>query len=55
MNEKGDAKNCHFNRYIREYLNWLESETGVQVAALGTGAKNGEKILIKKMIMDIQK
>lgn len=55
MNEKGDAKNYHFNRYIREYLNWLESETGVQVAALGTGAKNGKKILIKKMIMDIQK
>lgn len=44
-----------FNRYLREYFNWLESETGVEIYALGTGAKNGERILKKNLVKDIQK
>lgn len=42
------------NKYLRNYLDWLESETKVEIAALGTGAKNGERILKKSLIKEIE-
>ena len=45
----------YFNKYLREYFNWIESETGVEISALGTGAKNGERILKKCLIKNIEK
>lgn len=48
----GNFDDFYFNRYLREYFNWLENETGVEISALGTGNKNGERIL-KKIIMPI--
>ncbi len=53
--EKGNFENYYFNKYLREYFNWLESETGVEISSLGTGAKNGDRILKKNLIKDIQK
>ena len=52
MQNSGDY---YFNTYLREYLNWLESETGVAISALGTGARNGERILKKTLVKNIQK
>ena len=53
-------RKCDFDRYDigrapEEYLAWLESESGVDIAALGTGARNGERILIKKLVNPIEK
>lgn len=53
--EIGNFNNFYFNKYLREYFNWIESETGVEISALGTGAKNGERILKKILIKDIEK
>lgn len=53
--EIGNFEDYNFNRYLREYLNWLENETGVEISALGTGAKNGERILKKTLVKDIKK
>ena len=44
----------YFDKYLREYFNWLEGSTGVDIATLGTGPKNGEKILKKTLVKDIQ-
>lgn len=52
---KGNFEDCYFNRYIRNYFDWLESETNVEISALGTGAKNEEIILKKQLIMPIKK
>lgn len=52
--EIGNFENYYFNRYLREYFNWLESETNVEISALGTGAKNGERISKKRLILDIK-
>ncbi len=51
----GNFDDYYFNRYLREYFNWLESETNVEISALGTGAKNGERILKKSLVKDIKK
>ena len=48
--EKGNFDDYYFNRYLREYFDWLEEETGVEISALGTGAKNGERILKKNLV-----
>lgn len=53
--EIGNFDDYYFNGYLREYLNWLESETGVEISALGTGARNGERILKKTLVKNIQK
>ncbi len=37
-------ENCWFEKPIREYLRWLEHETGVDISALGTGSMAGERI-----------
>lgn len=52
---KGNFQNYHFDRYIRNYLNWLEGETGVEICALGTGAKNGDKIIKMQPLRPIQR
>ena len=54
QNKKGNFEEYYFNRYLREYFNWLESETNVEISALGTGAKNGDRILKKTLIKNIQ-
>lgn len=53
--EIGNFDDYYFNKYLREYFNWIESETGIEISALGTGAKNGERILKKSIIKNIQK
>lgn len=53
--EIGNFDNFYFNKYLREYFNWIESETGIEISALGTGAKNGERILKKCLIKNIEK
>lgn len=50
----GNFEDFYFNRYLREYFDWLEGETNIEISALGTGAKNGEKILKKKLINEVQ-
>lgn len=52
---KGIFEDYYFNRYIRNYFDWLESETDVEISALGTGAKNGDRILKKQLIMPIKR
>ena len=52
--EIGDFDDFYFNRYLREYFNWLETETEVPISALGTGAKNGERILKRTLVKNIQ-
>ena len=32
------------------YLDWLESEIGIDISTLGTGARNDERIKIKELI-----
>lgn len=46
-----DFNSIHFDRYLKEYLNWLEYETNCSLAALGTGAKNKERIVKKSLVM----
>ena len=53
--ESGNLEDYYFNRYLREYFDWLERETKVEISALGTGAKNGERILKKTLVKNIQK
>ena len=53
--KKGNFEDYYFNRYLREYFNWLEHETAVEISALGTGPKNGDKILKKSLVKNIQK
>lgn len=55
QNQIGNYQECGFNRYIREYFNWLESSTGVEISTFGTGPKNGDKIWKKRLVKDIQK
>lgn len=52
---KGNFEDYYFNRYIRNYFDWLESETDLEISVLGTGAKNGERILKKQLIMPIKR
>ena len=53
--EKGNFEDYYFNRYLREYFSWLESNTDVEISALGTGAKNGERILKKNLVLPIKR
>jgi hypothetical protein len=52
--EKGNFEDYYFNRYLREYIDWLESETKIKVSALGTGVKNGERILKRRLVKNIE-
>lgn len=49
-NCKGNYTDYHFNRYIREYINYIEEMTKTPISSLGTGAKNNEKIKIMELI-----
>ena len=53
--EIGNYNDYYFNRYLREYFSWLEGETNVEISALGTGARNGERILKKRLIKERKK
>ena len=53
--ESGNFNDYYFNRYLREYFDWLERETEVEISALGTSAKNGDMILKKALVKNIQK
>lgn len=55
INEKGLFDDIYFNRYLREYLNWLEYETGIDISALGTGQINGSRIVKQRILRDIIK
>lgn len=46
----GNYEDIWFDKTLREYINWLESETGIEVSTLGTGARNDERIKIKELI-----
>lgn len=43
----GDYDEFYYDRYIREYLNWLESETNAKLISLGTGPQNNQRIKIR--------
>ncbi len=45
----------YIERYHRRYIEWLESETGVPICALGTGPRNNEKIMRMKMVKEIER
>lgn len=47
---KGNYDDISFDKSLRVYLDWLESETGIDVSNLGTGARNGERIKRKELI-----
>lgn len=53
MGLTGNYNDIWFDKPLRVYLEWLESETGIDVSVLGTGPKNGDRIikgqLIKKL------
>lgn len=51
----GKFDDFYFDRYLREYFDWLEDETGYPISVLGTGAKNGERILKKRLVKDIER
>ena len=46
----GNYDDIYFDKAVRVYLDWLESETGVDISTLGTGARNGERIKVKELI-----
>ena len=54
MGLTGNYNDIWFDKPLRVYLDWLESETGVDISALGTCAKNGERILKKELVKKIQ-
>ncbi len=53
--KSGNYEDYYLEHYLNEYINWLEDMTKVPVAALGTGSRNGERILIKKLLREIKK
>ena len=53
--QRGNFDDFYFNRYIRNYFDWLEDKSGVEVTALGTGMKNGDRILKRKLVKEIRK
>lgn len=46
----GEYQDIVLNKYIREYINWLDTTTGVDVHVLGTGKVNNECIKKKELI-----
>lgn len=50
---KGNYDDIYISKPIRAYLDWLEDNTQVEISALGTGAKNGERVLKKNIIRKI--
>lgn len=50
MGLKGWYNDVWIDKQLREYISWLECSTGIDISALGTGPKNGERILLKELI-----
>lgn len=48
--KKGLFQDYYFDKYIKEYLYWIEKETGVDILALGTSPKNNDRILKKSLL-----
>ena len=46
----GNFDDLYLNRYLREYLDWIEQNSNTEILALGTGANNNERILKKSLI-----
>ncbi|MBO4245389.1 MAG: adenylosuccinate synthetase [Bacilli bacterium] len=46
----GNYDDINFEKPIREYLAWLENNTGIDISTLGTGSRNGERIKRKELI-----
>ncbi len=46
----GNYDDIYFDKPLRVYLDWLESETGIDISTLGTGARNDERIKRKELI-----
>ena len=47
---KGNYEKIYIEKHLRGYLEWLEDATNVEISALGTGARNGERIKRKELI-----
>ncbi len=47
---KGNCEKIYIEKQWRRYLEWLEDATNVEISALGTGARNGERIKRKELI-----
>ena len=47
---KGNYDDIYIDKPLREYIGWIESETGIDISNLGTGARNGERIKIRELI-----
>ena len=52
---KGNYDNILLDTHLEQYIAWLEDSTNVEVAALGTGARNGQRILKKQLVKSIEK
>lgn len=52
--QRGNFEDFHLHKHLKEYINWLEVETGVEISTFGTGAKNGERIIKSPMIKEIE-
>ena len=57
IDDYDDIRNKYLINFdnIDRYIEWLESETRSRVLALGTGAKNGERLLRKQLVKDIRR
>lgn len=51
----GNYDDIWFDKSLRSYIDWLESETNTDISTLGTGAKNGERIKRKELIKPIER
>ena len=51
----GNYDDIWFDKSLRSYIDWLESETNTDISKLGSGAKNGERIKRKELIKPIEK
>ena len=49
-----DYNEMWFDKPLRVYLEWLESETGVDISVLGTSAKNGDRIIKSQLIKELK-
>lgn len=53
--KKGSFDEHYFSHHMREYFDFLEYETKTPICALGTGAKNGERILKMNPVLPINR
>lgn len=53
--EKRDFDEYYFDKYLREYFAFLENATDTPISALGTGARNKERILKRTLVRPIER